>query len=200
MRGLIVRKTRESLTSTALRTFREHVIPEQLASNAVRWYGGSTQEPPQYRYHNGSALMVGGMDKAIKIMSSEYDVVYTQEATELSLDDWEKIITRLRNGVMPYQQLIADCNPDRPDHWLNERSLDGTCLQLPTRHEDNPVYSDDAGELTDQGRDYIVGKLGKLTGVRRARLLLGQWAAAEGLVYEDWDDNHHFAEKMPPGW
>lgn len=208
MRGLIVRKTRESLTSTALRTFREHVITEQLAAGTTWWYGGSTEEPPQYRYDNGSAIMVGGMDKSIKIMSSEYDMAYAQEATELTTDDWEKITTRLRNGVMPYQQLLADCNPDRPDHWLNQRSLEGHTLQLPTRHQDNPRYYDEILQpdgtvgyvLTQAGHDYIVGKLGALTGVRRLRLLDGIWASAEGLVYEDWDDNVHPIDSMPPGW
>ena len=37
MRGLIVRKTATSLTSTALVTFREHVAREALASGEVKW-------------------------------------------------------------------------------------------------------------------------------------------------------------------
>ena len=44
-------------------------------------------------------------------MSTECDMISRQEATELELADWLALTTRLRNGVMPYQQLIADCNP-----------------------------------------------------------------------------------------
>lgn len=59
---------------------------------------------------------------------------------------------------------------------------------LHSLHPDNPLYYTSLGSLTDLGIDYIQGKLGKLTGVRRLRLLLGQWAAAEGIIYEEWVD------------
>src|SRR5690606_17532622 len=54
MRGLIVRKTLASLGSTALATWREHVVPEALQTGEIEFYGGSAEEPPQYRYRNGS--------------------------------------------------------------------------------------------------------------------------------------------------
>src|SRR5882724_7890651 len=76
MRGLIVRKTLASLGSTALVTWRERVVAEALLAGVVKFYGGSPQESPQYQYRNGSVIVVGGMDKAIRIMSSEYDLVY----------------------------------------------------------------------------------------------------------------------------
>jgi phage terminase large subunit len=107
MRGLIVRKTAVSLTSTALVTWNEHVVAEGKRHGLLNWYGGSQQEPAQYTYSNGSRVTVGGMDKATRIMSSEYDVIYVQEAIELTLDDWEALTTRLRHGTMPYQQIIA---------------------------------------------------------------------------------------------
>ncbi|UQN04852.1 phage terminase large subunit [Deinococcus sp. QL22] len=115
MRGLIVRKTRASLTDTTLVTFEDHVHPACDTENQQRNVRRS------YKYSNGSELVVGGMDKAIKIMSSEYDVICAFEATEFHEDDWESMTTRLRNGVMSYQQLLADCNPAAPTHWLNQR-------------------------------------------------------------------------------
>ncbi|HET7846160.1 MAG TPA: phage terminase large subunit [Acidimicrobiia bacterium] len=201
MRGLMVRKTAVSLSSTALVTWRTKVAPEALRSGMVAYYGGSQEEPAQYRFKNGSTLVIGGMDKATKIMSSEYDVVYVQEATELTVDDWEAITTRLRNGVVPYQQIIADCNPDRPGHWLNERSKAGATAMLQSRHEDNPLLFDGNGELTLAGHSYI-SKLDALTGVRRDRLRYGKWVAAEGLVYEDYDPAVHLIDRfdIPPEW
>ena len=98
MRGLIVRKTLASLGSTALVTFEEHVAKEHLANGEVKWFGGSAKEAACYRYKNGSRIVVGGMDKSMKIMSSEYDIVYAQESTELTEEDWEAITSRLRNG------------------------------------------------------------------------------------------------------
>src|ERR1700738_4641358 len=37
MRGLIVRKTRESITQTAMVTFEEKVLPEGCLGSLVRW-------------------------------------------------------------------------------------------------------------------------------------------------------------------
>lgn len=200
MRGLIVRKTLSSLGSTALVTYREHVAKEALQVGVVEYYGGSQEEPPQYRYENGSKIMLGGMDKPTKIMSSEYDMVFVQEAIELTLEDWEALTSRLRSGVMPYNQLIADTNPERAHHWLKKRADSGDTLMLESRHEDNPLYFDSDGKMTLEGESYIRGKLDRLTGVRKLRLRKGLWVSAEGLIYEDWDPSVHVVPRFDIPW
>lgn len=202
MRALMVRKTAVSMTSTGLVTFREHVAHEAIEAGIVKWYGGSTQEAACYRYSNGSIINVGGMDRATKIMSSEYDVVYVQEAIELTTTDWEAITTRLRNGKVSFQQLLADTNPDAETHWLKQRCDRGDTLLLESRHEDNPRIFTEAGALTESGADYM-SKLDKLTGVRKARLRFGRWVAAEGMVYEDqWDAHRNLIDRfdIPEDW
>jgi PBSX family phage terminase large subunit len=186
MRGLIVRKTAASLTSTALATWKQFVIPESVDRGHVDYYGGSAEEPAQYRYANGSKILIGGMDKPSKIMSSEYDAIYAQEATELTITDWEALTTRLRNGRVSFQQLIADCNPDRPDHWLKQRADRGATVILYAQHEDNPRLFSGEGSLTEEGRAYL-DRLDNLTGVRKARLRHGRWVAAEGIIYPEFD-------------
>lgn len=195
MRGLIVRKTLVSLGSTALVTWRKFVIKEALDSGDVRFHGGSPEEPPGYRYTNGSFIAIGGMDKPSKIMSSEYDVVYVQEATELTITDWEAITTRLRNWVISFQQVIADCNPDVPTHWLKARSDRGVTTMLESRHEDNPLLFR-GGRVTPEGVAYIA-KLDALTGVRYDRLRRGIWSAAEGLIYENYDPAINLIDQFP---
>ncbi len=201
MRALIVRKTLASLGSTALVTWREHVATEALAAGNVRYYGGSSEEPPQYRYSNGSRIMVGGMDKATRVMSSEYDIIYVQEAIELTEGDWEALTTRLRNGRLSFQQLIADTNPDTPTHWLKARCDRGATVMLDSRHEDNPVLFDDHGRVTPAGEAYI-GRLDALTGPRHARLRRGLWTSAEGQIYEEWDPAIHLVARriIPSTW
>lgn len=200
MRALIVRKTAVSLSSTALVTFKDHVAREHLETGEVHWYGGSAQESAGYRYKNGSIINVGGMDKPMKIMSSEYDLCYAQEATELTETDWEAITTRLRNGKVSFQQLMADANPDTPQHWLKQRCDEGRTKMIQSRHEDNPMlFHQDTGHLTAAGRNYM-GKLDNLTGVRYLRLRKGIWCAAEGLIYEDWNPEVHLVPRIgrPP--
>lgn len=200
-RLLIARKTQVSLASSALDTWRKLVVKELLGSGAVRYYGGGPQDPPQYRFPNGSIVNIGGMDKASRIMSTEYDIVFVQEATELTETDWEALTTRLRNWVVPYQQIIADCNPAHPTHWLKQRADAGRLKLYNSRHEDNPALFDDAGEVTPNGGQYIA-KLDALTGVRGLRLRKGQWAAAEGVIYDEWDEEVHLIDRfeIPLEW
>ncbi|HEU0164304.1 MAG TPA: phage terminase large subunit, partial [Thermomicrobiales bacterium] len=183
-RQLIVRKTRESLTQTGQVTFENHVI---VPGGLVRFH--TTQQA--YLYPNGSKIVVSGLDRNSKVMSAEYDTVYVQEATEIEEEDLEALTTRLRNGVIPHQQLIADCNPNTEKHWLNQRCIAGKMTRLLSRHEDNPYLWDGRAETwTPQGEVYI-GKLERLSGVRYLRLRKGLWVAAEGQVYEAWDPSKH---------
>lgn len=168
-RALICRKTRAAMTQSVLVTLEEKVLPvnSPIASGPAR------NNRTSYVYPNGSELVIGGLDNADRIMSTEYDVIAVFEATELTEDDWEKLMTRLRNGAMPYQQAIADCNPGAPTHWLNQRAKAGRMTRLQSRHEDNPTVTE----------SYLT-TLRSLTGVRRERLYEGKWAAQEGLVYD----------------
>lgn len=208
MRGLMLRKTNVSLASTGLQTWEQFVIKEALAIGAVRFFGGSKRKPAAYIFSNGSEIVVGGMDNPMKIMSSEYDVIYVQEANELELDEWEACTSRLRNGVVPYQQIIADCNPQEPTHWLKERCDRGRCKYYHSTHEENPIYFDEIRTLGDDGVELVeykvtpagaayIAKLDALTGVRYQRLRLGLWVAAEGVIYEQWNPGKHVIDPFP---
>jgi len=89
MRGMILRKTRRSLTQSALVTMRDEVLHP---SDRVFW----NVTDQEFRYTNGSRIVVGGLDDPAKVMSTQSDLAYVQEATDLSDDDWEKVTTRLR--------------------------------------------------------------------------------------------------------
>lgn len=196
IRCLIVRKTAVSLGATTLVTFEKKVAAHALAGGIVRWFGGSQREAASYRYQNGSVIVVGGMDKPEKVLSSEYDLVFADEATELNETDWETLGTRLRNGVLAWQQQIAACNPSQPTHWIKQRSDRSSMVMLNSRHSDNPAYVNTDGTLTDKGRDYMA-KLDALTGVRKLRYRDGIWAAAEGVIYEGWDEAVHLVDPFP---
>ena len=196
MRALIVRKTAKSLTSSALVTWKSKVVNQAVASEAVYFYGGSAEEPAQYRFWNGSKVMLAGMDNADKVMSTEYDFIFVQEAIELTQDDWERLLTRLRNGVLDHMQLVGDTNPSSNTHWLKVRCDAGTTRMLRSWHTDNPDLYDDDGALTPRGAQYL-GILETLTGPRKARLLDGEWVGAEGLVYPEWDAQVHLVDPYP---
>jgi PBSX family phage terminase large subunit len=202
VRVLMVRRTLESLKTSALVTWERDVIKEAKLDGTVTYYGGSVREPAQYRYANGSSVAMAGLDKPDKVMSTEWDVIYVQEAAELDDEDgWLALSSRLRNGAISFQQLIADCNPSHPTHWLKLRCEAGQTLMLNSRHQDNPRYFDADGAVTAQGEDYMA-RLDALSGVRRLRLRDGIWAAAEGVIYEEFDPGIHIVEpfEVPKTW
>ena len=198
---LIARKVARSLASSALRTWERDVIPEAMRDGSVHYYGGSAREPAQYRYSNGSSVTIGGLDDPMKIMSTEYDGAFVQECTEATEEDWESINIRLRNGSISFQQLIGDCNPSHPTHWLLERAKTGKLKHLVSRHEDNPRYYRPDGTPTSEGIAYAQ-RLDALTGVRRLRLKDNIWAAAEGVIYETFDPAIHVIDPfdVPAHW
>lgn len=189
-RFLIVRKTRKSLTDSALVTFEERVLPEDSPLKR----GPKRDQRHSYRYHNGSEIVLGGLSDSEdvgKVFSMEYDIVYVQEAREILESEWEALRSRCRWGSMPYWQMIGDTNPDSPRHWIKLRGNRGHLTLLPSRHADNPTF-------TPQRLAILEG----LTGVRRERLLLGHWVQAEGGIYEGWDSSIHVVDRtvIPADW
>lgn len=59
-----------------------------------------------------------------------------------------------------------------------------------SKPQDNPILCDRDGEWTPAGKAYM-GGLASLTGVLRRRLYLGEWCAAEGIVWETYDNDRH---------
>ena len=175
-RILLSRKTRASMTQTVLVTLEDKVLPPWgFLGHANRSHRES------YKFPNGSEIVIGGWDRAERILSCEYDIIVYHQAEEGQVGEWETALTRLRNGVMPYQQAIAECNPGPPQHWLMHRAESRQMHRIISRHSDNPAVTD----------EYLSRLRTSLTGHRRERLYAGKWVAAEGLVYEQFDEAVH---------
>lgn len=199
IRVLIVRKVRADLANSGLVTFERHVLGEDNPiCNTIQ-----RKDRRNYLYPNGSEIVVGGLDRETSVMSQEYDIIYVQEAIELTESEWESLSTRKRNYAMPFQMLIGDTNPGQPDHWILRRVERGDTKMYATTHEDNPAYWDvEKGDWTDIGRDYVLGSLERLTGTRKERLRFGRWVIAEGAVFGDWNPAIHVVEdfEIPAMW
>lgn len=200
-RGLIVRKTRVSMTQSIMVTMNTEVLTPW---DGVYWHGGDSE----YRYPNGSVLVVAGIDTPSRIMSTFYDFAIVVEATELTLAEWEHLLTRVRAEAMdingkPWNPIAADCNPAGPSHWLRRRIDAGLITSYPSTHEDNPRYWDqEKQEWTPRGEQYLTTKLDRLSGVRYLRLRKGLWAAAEGMIYDEWRPEVHLIDRfdIPDDW
>lgn len=175
-RILLVRETRESMSESVLVTFEDKVLPDDCPLKQ----GPNRHNRQVYDLPNGSAIVIMGLDKPSKAMSTEYDMIIVFEAIECAEEDVESLTTRLRNGKAPYQQLILDYNPAAaPTHWINQWAESGKATRIYSRHEDNPTVTAEYLET-----------LRSLTGARRAWYYEGKWAQQAGRVY-DFDQRLH---------
>jgi PBSX family phage terminase large subunit len=194
-KGFMSRKTRTSMTNSCLDMYQKMVLKPPDKVNFLK-------SDQQFNYPNKSMLAVIGMDNVDRLNSSEWDIGYMQECTEATENDWEICTACIRHGVVPYQQMIGDCNPDKPTHWMLSRIKKGLTVEYKSVHRDNPkFYNRLTGQWTIEGERYI-NKLARLTGVRYKRLFMGEWAAAEGIVYESFDESIHVIDRkeLPHGW
>ena len=200
-RAVITRNTYNSLLSTAVVTYEEKVldIHPDLPNSPIKKYGGS--RPTHYVYPNKSHLLLVGLDKPQKLLSGEFDYILFVQLEETTLNAYELALGRCtgRAGNVPYPQVFSDCNPGDPEHWILKRSSLKMFKQL---HKHNPMLFDQdkqvwtvQGELT---REILSG----LTGLRYKRGFLGEWAGAEGAVYEEYSRAIHVIEpfEIPDGW
>lgn len=205
----MVRKTYSSLVGSVVRTFMR-----LTAKSGITVFGGET--PSRFIYPNGSIIWLGGLDNPDRVLSSERDAIYVNQAEEIDLNDWETLLTRCsgRAAVIKNPQLFGDCNPGGSKHFLRARAEEGKMRMLCAKHTDNPtIYRQlteaqllkefpsgaPEGTLQRGGFHYVLTESGRmrlnvlqnLSGVRRKRLLEGIWATAEGAVYDMFDVQHH---------
>lgn len=195
-RLLFVRDTRKSLNESVLETWEAEVVPpgHPILEGPTKEHRDAYQWPGK----DGARIVLGGLDKPDKFMSARFDMAFVFEAIETKQEAVEKLTTRLRNFRIRtasggYRtQLVLDTNPGPPSNWINKRfePVGKRGKRLYSRHQDNPVYFDRAGNPTQLGRIYL-GRLSQLTGARRGRYYLGKWIAEEGQVWECFDQAVH---------
>ena len=222
-RHLVVRQTRESLTESSLVTL-ESVLGEKRPEV-------SRMARTQRHSYNifGSEIVTGGLDKPSRLYSTEWDTVTVEEAIETTQDAVEQFKACMRHGAMPYHQIILATNPGHPGHWLNVTATkcpdylrkitdrdsysdlheynaapqDGDIHRIISTHQDNPSYWDmDEWDWHPFGRQYVLENLSTMTGHRRARFFEGRWVAAEGGVFQEFDEVFHVIPefRVPYRW
>lgn len=216
VRVLIARATRVSLTQSVLVTWETKVLWQghpAITGTATR------ANRHAYLYPNGSEVVAGGLDNPEGLYSTEWDIIYVPEATEINEDAWEKFARAMRNRKIPrgvsggpikpgekqaierdeesgiegpafFTQRIADCNPHAPGHWLNKRPDKPASRMVRLKSRHQDNPSITAGELAE---------LRALTGHRRSRLYAGLWVAAEGGVYTEFHEAIHKIAPFPSG-
>lgn len=190
--GVMLRKTRESMTNSTVLFMERSVIGDdpQVVHRISKG---------RFEYSNGSILAYGGMAdekqrEQIRSIGAEgaVDILWMEEANKFIEDDFNEVMPRMRGRAAPWRQVILTTNPDAPTHWIYKRLIEG--------REASTYYS---GALDNPYNppEYL-DTLGKLTGVLGLRLRDGKWVQAEGAVYEEFDPGLHIIEPfdIPADW
>lgn len=110
------------------------------------------------------------------------------EATLVPQEFWTQLLGRMS---VPGAKLFASTNPGSPAHWLKRDFIDRRDeLGIAYWHftlDDNPSLA----------ADYVAAIRAEFVGLWFRRFVLGEWIAAEGAVFDMWDDQRHVVDTLP---
>lgn len=216
-RAMFVRETLAALRDTVLETFENHVLTPGYGVMAVdedgKTVGGdvaagaSRRTRMGYQYPNGSEIVLKGLSEDSRILSGEYEMIGICQLEECSQSSLNTLLTRLSGRHMPYRQIIGDCNPGAPTHWIKQSCQkdeggSGFLTLLHSTHRENPVLFDAvANDWTEFGKEYMAALWSMPDGFQKDRLLHGLWVSAEGARWAIDPHKHVFRmnEKWPYG-
>ncbi|MBU8911313.1 MAG: phage terminase large subunit [Desulfobacterales bacterium] len=206
-RGLILRKTKTSMSQSVLQTFEDEILGQ---SHYLVAGGPRRANRQSYMYKNGSELVCQGMDNKDSIMSAEFDIVYINEGHELTEEDFGAITTRMSctHLIDPetgksWRQVLVCTNPQWPQHWLNQRFLKPSPKRerIFVGHKCNPKHfhhvegNEKLCHWTNAGKDYMENLTESLSGVQKKRLLDGLWAMGDNLVFDEFSQEEHCRDR-----
>lgn len=217
--GLIARATYPKLNDTIRKEFEAWCPPKWIerfpkSIENTCYLTNGTVVNFRYVQQTGKA----NESSTSNLLSATYDwiVIDQLEDPEISEKDFLDLLGRLR-GQTAYQGdddtmpssgprwLIAMCNPTR--NWVYRKLIKP--IQDKKNGIDNPdlLVDEETGvvqiELFEGStyenknnlpKDYIKGLEMSYRGQMRERFLLGKWGAYEGLVYPEYDPQHHVVD------
>lgn len=181
----IVGQTRQTIERNLIEPLQDPEIFGELARYVHHTPGADTAV-----ILGRTVALVGATDvKAFRrIRGATGAGAYVDEVSLLPAHFLTELLGRLS---LPGAKLFGTTNPDGPAHWLKVEYLDqGDRLDL--RHftftlDDNPSLSD----------EYVRAIKAEHQGLWYRRLILGEWVAAEGTVYEAWNPERHVVSTLP---
>jgi PBSX family phage terminase large subunit len=201
------------LTGKTERTARRNVIDplqDMLGARRARFNVGTGELHMLGR----TVYVVGANDERAqdKIRGLTLAGAYADEVSTLPESFFSMLVTRFS---VAGAQLFGTTNPEGPRHWLKLDYLDRACLHLTgdgrilTRPLD-PDGLDGTGpirlhrfsfRLTDNPYlppGYLDLVLRQYSGLWRRRFIDGEWVAADGVIYDQFDEARHVVDTLPP--
>lgn len=166
----IVRKTLPALKGSVFRDFKE-IIQDKFKIWDNRCMNKSEMV---YTFPNGSFVEFFSTDDEQKIRGRKRNILYCNEANEISFLEWQQLIMRTTDFS------IVDYNPSFSDeHWLCELNKDSRTYHFISTYKDNPFLEQ---TIIDE-----IESLEHKNKVLWTVYGLGLQAMAEGLVFPEFE-------------
>lgn len=179
----ICRKVASTLTGSVVRPFIK------VAQTFDAWIDGNFNKSERYYTYdlgdgnpNKSTIQFFGLDDIEKIKSTEFNLIWMEEATGFTYEDYSFLQTRLsapKPEGWETNQTILSLNPSDARGWIKAELLPqkGVCL-VESTYKDNPFLS----------AEYVRNILAmEHTNPRMYKMLvLNQWGISEGRVFDNW--------------
>ena len=130
---------------------------------------------------------------------------YCDEISTWPESFWSMLLSRLSSEGA---KLFGTSNPDSPAHYLNRDFLKRSALHLgldgSLSRSDDPECLDLArfsfrlGDNPHLPAAYIASLEREYVGLWRKRYIEGLWVAAEGSIFDMWDEDRHVIDILPP--
>lgn len=143
------------------------------------------------KLYGRNMYFVGAHDEGAvrRIQGSTLAFAYVDEATCIPQPFWRMLLSRLS---IKDAQLLATCNPEGPAHWLKKEFIDRQSeLDLTHWHftlDDNPSLEESYKESLKK----------EYQGMWYKRYILGEWAVAQGLIYDSYDELNLYSQPHDP--
>jgi len=133
-------------------------------------------------FNNNSEILFKSLDEPEKVKSAEFDRIWIEEATEISLNDFQQLDLRLRRNRAPPDQMYLTCNPIGKLSWVYKELVEkkrADTIFFNSNYHDNPFLS----------QDYINSLEEKASQDHNLYLIycLGEWGILENLIYTNWE-------------
>ena len=180
IRILVVRKTTPSLRITAY-----HLILDLLKEYGWLSYCSLNKTEMTLTY-GSNEMLFKGLDDPEKIKSAEFNYIWVEEATEITLEDYRQLNLRLRRkGKL--NQIFLTCNPISALHWIKTELADKQKIAINhSTYKDNPfldeVYKQQLEDLINQDVNFY-----KI-------YTLGEWGVLKNIIYEGWKSYGNISE------
>lgn len=168
---LILRKTLPALKLTAYKLIIDLLIEYQIPY--------SLNKTDLVLKVNSNEIYFRSLDDPEKVKSAEFNYIWIEEATDITIDDYRQLKLRLRRKTDLINQMFLSLNPISALHWIKTEVVDKEDIGLDrSTYKDNPFlspeYIAEIESLKEQDLNYY-----KI-------YALGEWGVLENIIYSNW--------------